>query len=230
MKQTARVAVYDDMKMAPRVISIPPAPTAEFIEALASCINEQKTLLGGKIPYAAIREVSENFIHAQFQEIVVSILDEGNTIRFCDQGPGITDKDKALRPGFTSATEPMKQYIRGVGSGFPLVKDYLDYSNGNITIEDNIGNGAVVTISLTTQKPTTPSIPLPPLTRREQDALKLFAQEGALGNKELKDQLQIAASSADTVLKKLEEYGLIEKTYRKKRILTELGSAVSQQI
>ena len=100
---TARVAVYDDMKMPPHIIEIKPAPTADFIEHLATCINDEKLKLGGKIPYGAIREVAENFIHARFTEVVVSILDGGNTIRFCDQGPGIESKDKATLPGFTSA-------------------------------------------------------------------------------------------------------------------------------
>ena len=229
---TARVAVYDDMKMAPRIIEIEPAETADFIEHLASCINEQRMALGGNIPYTAIREVAENFIHAQFKEIVVSVLDGGNTIRFCDQGPGIADPSQAVRPGFTSATEPMKNYIRGVGSGLPLVKEYLDYSQGNITIEDNMGNGAVVTISLVKEKPdqTHFNVPIPPLNERETEALRLFAQEGAIGNKELADYLSIAQSSAHLVLTKLEEYGLIEQSYRSKRILTDLGSAVSQQI
>ena len=56
-------------------------------------------------------------------------------------------KDKAQLPGFTSAIEPMKHYIRGVGSGLPIVKEYLDFSHGTISIEDNLGTGAVVTIS-----------------------------------------------------------------------------------
>lgn len=229
---SARVAVYDDMKMAPRVIEIEPAATADFIERLASCINEQRMALGGNIPYTAIREVAENFIHAQFKEVVVSILDGGNTIRFCDQGPGIVDASQAIRPGFTSATEPMKQYIRGVGSGLPLVKEYLDYSQGRITIEDNMGNGAVVTISLEQDTPakTVPTVPVPPLTDREKEALRYFASEGAVGNKELADYLAIAPSSAHLVLTKLEQYGLVEQSYRSKRILTDLGSAVSQQI
>lgn len=134
----ARIAVYDDLRSAPRVIEIQPNTTAEFIENLASKIYEQAKLSGGTIPYTVIREVSENFIHAQFSEIIVSILDQGKTIRFSDQGPGIANKDKAQLPGFTSAIEPMKHYIRGVGSGLPIVKDYLDFSNGTITIEDNL--------------------------------------------------------------------------------------------
>ena len=219
------------MKAAPRVIEIAPAPTNDFIENLAVCINDQRQNLGGKIPYSVIREVTENFIHAQFSEIVVSVYDGGNTIRFCDQGPGIKNKEQALRPGFTSATSPMKDYIRGVGSGFPLVKDYLDVSQGNIQIEDNMGNGAVVTISLA-QKQTSQQAPVmvPPLTPREHDALLFFKSEGAVGNKDLADYLSIAASSANAVLRRLEEYGLIEKSYKSKRILTDLGAAVVQQI
>ncbi|MFR4803800.1 MAG: ATP-binding protein [Eggerthellaceae bacterium] len=144
----ARIALYDDLRSAPRVTEIHPAPTAEFIESLASKIYEQAKNAGGTIPYTVIREVSENFIHARFAEATVSILDEGNTIRFADQGPGIPYKDPAQIPGFTSAVEPMKHYIRGVGSGLPIVKEYLDFSHGTITIEDNLGTGAVVTISL----------------------------------------------------------------------------------
>ena len=227
----ARVAVYDDMKMAPRIIQVDPAPTNEFIEKLASTIDEQRLKQGGSVPYSAIREVTENFIHAQFNEVVVSVLDNGNTIRFCDQGPGINNKEQALRPGFTSATEEMKDYIRGVGSGLPLVKEYLDYSHGKITIEDNMGNGSVVTISLIEDKKSqSQKIPIPPLNTRERDALLFFASEGAVGNKELAEYLEIAPSSANFVLKHLEEYGLVEKSYKSKRILTTLGSEISQQI
>ena len=122
----ARIALYDDLRSAPRITEIQPATTAEYIENLASKIYEQAKLAGGTIPYTVIREVTENFIHARFAEIIVSILDQGNTIRFADQGPGINQKEKAQLPGFTSAIEPMKRYIRGVGSGLPIVREYLD--------------------------------------------------------------------------------------------------------
>lgn len=145
---TARIALYDDLKSAPRITEIPPAETTNYIENLASKVYEQSKLAGGSIPYTVIREVSENFIHARFKEIIVSILDNGNTIRFADQGPGIRNKDKAQLPGFSSAVEPMKKYIRGVGSGLPIVKEYLGFSHGHISIEDNLGAGSVVTISV----------------------------------------------------------------------------------
>ncbi len=148
VSSVARIALYDDLRSAPRVTEIMPAPTADYIEALATTVYEQAKTQGGTIPYTVIREVSENFIHARFAEIIVSILDGGNTIRFADQGPGIKNKDKAQLPGFSSAIEPMKSYIRGVGSGLPIVRDYLEFSHGTISIEDNMGQGAVVTISL----------------------------------------------------------------------------------
>lgn len=149
---TARIALYDDLRSAPHVIEISPAETSAYIEKLASEVYEKARNAGGSIPYTVIREVSENFIHARFKEIVVSVLDQGNTIRFADQGPGINHKDKAQLPGFSSAIEPMKKYIRGVGSGLPIVKEYLEFSHGNITIEDNMGTGSVVTISMNPEK------------------------------------------------------------------------------
>lgn len=239
VSHTARVAVYDDLKMPPHVIEIEPAATTDFIERLASCINDEKTKQGGKIPYGAIREVTENFIHAQFTEIVVSILDGGNTIRFCDQGPGIEDRDKAVLPGFTSAIEPMKHYIRGVGSGLPLVKEYLDFSGGRIIIEDNIHIGSVVTITLSERAPSAPTpqaapqpgpLPLPHLTERECKALFVFATEGALGVKDVSELCDLPQSSTHTLLVKMEEANLIERTVNKKRILTSYGYSVYQQL
>ena len=146
--QVARIAAYDDLLSAPRMVEIQPTDVSSYIDKIASTTYEMATQLGGIIPYTIIREVSENFIHANFKEIIVSILDHGCTIRFADQGPGIENKDRAQMPGFSSATSEMKDYIRGVGSGLPMVKEYLKFSNGRLVIEDNIKDGAVVTIAV----------------------------------------------------------------------------------
>lgn len=146
--QVARIAVYDDLLSAPRVVEIQPTDIASYIEAIASKTYELASAKGSTIPYTVIREVSENFIHAQFKEVTVSILNDGRTIRFADQGPGIENKDRAQMPGFSSATADMKDYIRGVGSGLPIVKEYLKFSNGRLVIEDNIKDGTVITIGI----------------------------------------------------------------------------------
>ena len=118
-----RIALYDDLRSAPRVVEIKPADTAAYIEALASTVYEQSHGAGGTIPTPLFREASENFIHARFKEVVVSILDKGNTIRFADHGlASPLERKKPKCQGFSSAVEPMKNYIQGVGSGLPIVR------------------------------------------------------------------------------------------------------------
>ena len=232
---TARIALYDDLRSAPRITEIPPSSTGEFIENLASSVYEQARAAGGTVPYTVIREVTENFIHARFHEIIVSILDQGNTIRFADQGPGISQKEKAQLPGYSSATEPMKRYIRGVGSGLPIVKEYLNLSHGTITIEDNLKTGAVVTIAMhksdaAAEPIPTPKhgVPAPVLNQRQKTFLSLLSEEGALGVTDLSRLTDVPASSTYVELTKLEQMGLIEKTAGQKRILTDFGYEVCQ--
>ena len=239
---SARIAFYDDMKSAPRITVIDPAPTNAFIENLTTTVYNQAKLAGGSISYTVIREVSENFIHARFKDIVVSILDGGDTIRFADQGPGIEEKEKAQQPGFTSATEPMTDYIRGVGSGLPIVRDYFDERHGTITIEDNLRCGSVVTISLQRRVDSRPQseqqktdhatafIPLQPLSDRERQVLLLIAQHGTMGVTELSQETNIAASSIHSILSKLEQAGLVEKGTGKKRVLTEIGHEAAARL
>ena len=234
---TARIALYDDMKSAPRITEIGPAPTAEFIENLTTTVWEQAKLVGGNLPYTLIREVSENFIHAQFREIVVSILDGGNTIRFADQGPGIKEKDNARKPGFSSAIEPMKKYIRGVGSGLPIVQDYLDSSEGTIVMEDNLTTGSVITITLESKysrkeerKATSQPVPLNiPLSDREKFFLTILMREGDLGITDIGKIAETASSTTFNTLKKLEEAGLVQKI-GKKRSLTPFGESVASSL
>ncbi len=228
IESPARVAVYDNMKTTPRVIQIPGGPTHQYIEQIASTTYQNAKDAGGLIPYTVIREVSENFIHANFKEIVVSILDKGNTIRFSDQGPGISQKDLAQQPGFTSAKEPMKRYIRGVGSGLPIVKDYLNLSHGYIKIEDNVNSGSVVTISLvpTYEDAGQPSEELPSLTDNEQMILKTLLPQNVMGVTEMNHATGIAVASIYTAFSKMEEKGLVEKI-NKKRKLTNFGKQIA---
>ncbi len=173
----ARVAVYEAPGAPPRILDIEPLPVRDYIEALAATVHRLAAEQGSVIPYSVIREVAENFIHAGFAEPVVTILDHGRTIRFADQGPGILDKDRAVLPGFTTATSEMKAHIRGVGSGLPLVKDFLVFHGGTLTIEDNLGRGSVVTLSTgpstyssrTGSVPTRPALSEPPARPSQAD-------------------------------------------------------------
>lgn len=145
---STRIAVYDDMLSTPRVVVVQPNDPRSYLEEVTNtvyrCMKEQ----GGALSLMVIREVVENFIHAHFAEPIVSILDGGNTIRFADQGPGIEDKERAFEFGVTSANRSMKRYIRGTGAGLPMVQQYLENAGGAISIEDNLGAGTVVTVSV----------------------------------------------------------------------------------
>lgn len=143
----ARVAAYDGPASAPYIEEVGPAPVRDYIETLSARVYSLARDRGGEIPYTVIRELAENYIHAGFAEPVISILDDGSTIRFSDQGPGIPDKDLALCPGYTTATSAMKGVIRGVGSGLPIVNEFLAVTGGSLEIDDNLRCGSVITIS-----------------------------------------------------------------------------------
>lgn len=143
----ARIAVFDSVTAAPRVIVIEPSDVRDYLEEITREVTRLSQEVGGTIPFMVIREIVENFIHAYFIEPIISIIDHGQTIRFSDQGPGIKEKEKALDFGTTSATKEMKRYIRGVGSGLPYVKEYMKTTQGYLEVEDNISGGTIVTIS-----------------------------------------------------------------------------------
>jgi len=245
----ARVAVYEAPGAAPRVEEVEPGPTGEYIERLTTAVHRLAREQGSDIPYTVVREVTENFIHARFAEPVVSILDGGKTIRFADQGPGIADKINAVLPGFTTAAGDMKRYIRGVGSGLPLVRDFLTLSGGTLMIEDNLGTGSVVTVcshpqrhpsyqsptapgviasqsppqsSFTQQSLTPPSEPVLRLPTRQQQVLALVMETGLVGPSMVAKELGVGVSTAYRDLASLEDAKLIEADGGK-RTLTEKG-------
>lgn len=146
----ARIAVFDDPTASPRVVVIQPSDVRTFLEEITATVTKLAKEQGSSISFTVIREVVENYVHAYFIEPTITILNGGNTIRFSDQGPGIREKDRALEYGTTSATEEMKRYIRGVGSGLPYAQQYMEDHGGTLTIEDNMNAGTVVTISMPT--------------------------------------------------------------------------------
>jgi hypothetical protein len=243
----ARIAVYDDVAAAPRVIIIDPCDVRNYLEEITQEVTRLSHEQGGTLPFMVIREVVENLIHAYFIEPTVSILPGGNTIRFSDQGPGIKDKHRALEYGTTSATEEMKRYIRGVGSGLPYVQQYLLDKGGSLLIEDNIERGTIVTISMGTpvrkedlmedhvattssSQPTTSSLyrPLTRLSSRGHLILTYLDTHEDVGPKELVAAYGLSASTWSRELQALDQAGL---TYKQpggqKRFLTDAARALS---
>jgi len=222
----ARIAVYDSLTSAPRVELVPPADANSFIEVLAARVFHLAKEAGGSIPYMVVRELAENYIHAGFREVVVTILDSGDTIRFSDQGPGITDKERCFSPGFTTASGDMKRVIRGVGSGLPIARECLQFSGGTICIEDNLLGGTVVTIAVEKAAPahkefaSGPAQATPRLSTRQKRVLSLAVELGSLGPSVVAKELGVALSTAYRDLASLEELGILDGSNSGKRMLT----------
>ena len=222
----ARIAVYDDAAAAPRVVVIDPTDVRSYLEEITSEVNRLSHEQGGTIPFMVIREIVENFVHAYFVAPTISILDGGNTIRFSDQGPGIKEKERALEYGTTSATEEMKQFIRGVGSGLPYVNQYMVDKGGSLRIEDNISEGTVVTIS-TAQKASpvsnrenTPqsAAPIPDtsgLSPRSGQILEYLETHTQAGPTDLVRAFGLSAPTWSRELASLEASGILEKGAQK---------------
>jgi hypothetical protein len=245
VRYPARIAVYDDPTVTPRVVVIQPSDIRTYLEQITETTTKLSHDQGGNIPFMIIREIVENYIHASFIAPTISILDGGNTIRFSDQGPGIADKRRALEFGTTTATEEMKRYIRGVGSGLPLAQQYMLDKGGSLMIDDNLTNGTVVTISTRPEEDI--SIPIAPIrhtkenpsehgqddshllesiqvSARGERALGYLSSHETVGPSELVSTFGGSQPTWSRELKSLEEKGLLIKSGQK-RHLTELGQA-----
>lgn len=234
-----RLAVYDSPLAPPRVISLRGQEFHQFVGDLAARTYDHSRERGGRIPYVVIREIVENLIHAYFEGAVISIFDDGNTIRIADQGPGIAQPQKALLPGFSTATAEMRRYIKGVGSGLPVAKEQLEFLGGAIAIETNLSGGTVVTLSVGPAAPpaapaspgSAPAAPgpVPPrhaeLTQRQKKVLLLIAELGSAGPSAVAKELGVSQSTAYRELQTLSDLHLIDSRSSGKRTLTEEGIA-----
>jgi hypothetical protein len=183
---------------------------------------------GGIIPMSVFRELIDNLVHASFAGVVITILDRGNTVRISDQGPGIPDKEAALRPGFTSADAEAKRLIRGVGSGFALVKETLAALGGDLSIEDNLGRGTVVTARVS-PLPETPLAPGPApaynLPERQLKILLLTVELAPVGPTRIAQELGVSTSTAYRDLVSLEQAGFVVCRPSGHRSATDAGLA-----
>ena len=233
-----RMAIYDSPLAPPRVVSLTAEDFNELVGELAARTHSHARERGGQIPFVVIKEVVENLIHAFFQNAVISIMDDGNTIRISDQGPGIRDKERAFQPGFTTATKEMRRFIKGVGSGLPVAKEQLQFLGGAISIEDNLDRGTVVTLHIDQSPPATPApsvIQAPAradvanstvrLTDRQRKVLLLIAELGSAGPSTVAKELNISQSTAFRELAALQRLQLLAPHSPGKRTLTEEGVA-----
>src|SRR5919112_6345164 len=155
-----RMAVYPGGG-APEITEVSAANPGSATQKFTRFVSEKVREVGGKVPEEAIREVLENLVHAGYRGVVVSILDDGNVVRVSDKGPGVQNKSRAMEFGFSGATPEALAEIRGVGAGLGIARAAAEKAGGRIAIEDNIGGGTVVTISVTGASPVVEEVRVP---------------------------------------------------------------------
>lgn len=232
---TPRIAIYDNERTAPRVVDIKESRLPDLVDALATRTYDLARQQGSRLPFTVLREVIENLIHAYFSEVVVTILDGGNTIRISDRGPGIPSKAKALRPGFTTADASLKRFLKGVGSGLPIANESLEHLEGVLQIEDNLEGGTVITLKVPrSHEPAHPQAvhpqsssgeepDIPQVPTRQLKVLLILVELGTAGPTRVAEELQISRSTAYRDLSALERAGLVTSRFGGARQLTERG-------
>lgn len=103
-----------------------------------------------------------------------------------------------------------------------MLRNYLNISHGNISIEDKVNQGSVVTISLIAN-PSNPLTPdeAPNLTENETAVLKALLPQQILGVTDVNKITNIPVASISYAFSKLEEKGYVEKVNKKRRLTNE---------
>ncbi len=83
-------------------------------------------------------------IHANGGTIDVEISPEKIVAVLKDTGPGIKDVEQAMREGFSTASNQVRELGFGAGMGLPNMKKYSD----DMKIDTKIGEGTTVTLTI----------------------------------------------------------------------------------
>lgn len=81
-------------------------------------------------------------IHANGGVADIEITPEQVKVVISDKGPGIPNMEQAMQPGFSTATETVRELGFGAGMGLPNMKRYTD----EMYVDTKLGVGTVVTL------------------------------------------------------------------------------------
>lgn len=121
-----------------------------FISAGSASDEVKKTLKMLGIGAQFIRKVAiamyegeiNMVIHAGGGRAIVDIFPEKIKIVLQDEGPGIPDIELAMKEGYSTATDNIRDLGFGAGMGLPNMKKYTD----EFLIESEVGVGTTVTM------------------------------------------------------------------------------------
>jgi len=238
---SARIAFYDQADRCSRCSDIRNPDLAAFVIDLCGKLEDSCGASLEEGVLEAVAELAENLIHTTQRAMAVLVVqgDKLNLV-FSDNGPGIYDKDLALQPGFTTATEEMRRRIKGVGLGLYRAADFVRAAGGELVLADNLNGGTVVRLELPLARSAERSRAAasrsrqaqsdPDLSRRQNDVLFLLTEMGEAGPRLIASELRISISTAHRELLFLEKAGLIGASKSGKRFLTAAGRGYLQNL
>ncbi|MGM0501618.1 MAG: ATP-binding protein [Bacillota bacterium] len=83
-------------------------------------------------------------IHSEGGKLKAEISPEEIDIIASDCGPGIEDVEQAFEPGYSTASESVREMGFGAGMGLYNIKNYAD----DIEVESELGAGTTIVVSI----------------------------------------------------------------------------------
>lgn len=127
-------------------------PGDDFTRAGAASSDVKRTLKQLGVAPSAVRNVAiamyegeiNMVIHAGGGEIDVEITDSKIKMVLSDKGPGIANVDLAMKEGYSTAPDNIRNLGFGAGMGLPNIKKYTD----EFKIETELGVGTTLFLSV----------------------------------------------------------------------------------
>lgn len=216
-----------------RVIDISCDSFADFVDDVldkTTGLLEDRVAL---IPSVALREITENLVHALPCSATIVVDPKFDTLYISDTGPGISRLDLAFELGYSTATAAQRSLIRGVGLGLYIAREDLAACGGELSVDSSPGSGTFVRMSLASP----PADPIWEvvnsglrLSQRQNNILFLLSEGNSLGPSSISAELNIGVSTAHRELVRLQQLGLVYVTPSGKRFLSESGRTYLQSI
>lgn len=128
---------------------------ADFAKAGEGSSRLKKNLLRLGIPPEAARRITIASYEAEMNiviftrggQLIATVEPEKVTVSAVDKGPGIPDVERALRPGYSTAPDWVRELGFGAGMGLPNIKNCSD----EMMIESKVGEGTNVQFTVVTK-------------------------------------------------------------------------------
>ena len=134
----------------PLIAEVFPVEKDDFVSAGEVSAKIKRTLKKLGVDSSVLRRISvcsyevelNLVIHSLGGTIDFSVDEDGVTLLIRDRGPGIPDLDLAMREGWSTAPESVRNMGFGAGMGLPNMKKYSD----EMDIQSTVGVGTTVTM------------------------------------------------------------------------------------